>query len=149
MAKINSQKKGAAGEREFINRVNAQLGLDLERNPYRQQKEAGHYDVVGLDWLAIEVKRYQTASDAQVYNWWVEACSQADIDQVPVLAYRADRQDWHVVVPLLFVTDGFSGWCCRPDAHEYDLLGANLTILGFCGLIQPQLVSNDVKDLLT
>ena len=97
-AKSNS--KGAQGEREVVNLLNAGLGTELERNPYRQRKEAGHYDVSGLDWLALEVKRYQTASQGQVTAWWAETLAEAGRDQVPVLAYRADRQGWRFVVPL-------------------------------------------------
>jgi len=128
-----SQNKGASGEREVINLLNERLNTSLERNPYRQQKEAGHYDVVGLDWLALEVKRYKTASQAQVNGWFTEAIMQAHADQLPVLAYRADRQDWRFVVPFNFLQHGFGGYPCR---NQYDHEPVELHLRGFCALLK-------------
>jgi hypothetical protein len=136
MAK-KSQTKGSAGEREVVALLSDRLGVKFERNTYRQRMEAGHYDVVGLDWLALEVKRYRKCSQSDVRAWWVETCLQADwATQVPVLFYRGDRCDWRAVVPL--------GWIIKTALDvsgvvlcDRKLIPAELTVDGFCDLVRP------------
>jgi hypothetical protein len=63
--------------------------VELTRN-LTQTREGG-YDVVGLDWLALEVKRHE---NLQVSQWWKQTLRQARPDQVPMLMYRQNRTPW-------------------------------------------------------
>ena len=102
---INSRQKGAAGEREFIAELKEWLGEmadGLKRN-LEQTREGGH-DIVGLGNWALEVKRYAKASDGLIVRWWDQAVEQAGNDRIPVLAYREDRQEWRIRIPMGIVT---------------------------------------------
>lgn len=99
-----SRDKGQRGEREVIqllqpvvNRVFAEVGREppkLERN-LMQSREGGH-DLVGLEWLALEVKRHETLS---VGSWWEQTKKQAGTSKVPVLFYRQNGQrSWKVMM---------------------------------------------------
>lgn len=51
--------------------------------------------------LAIECKRYSDIQQHMLTRFWEQACRQGEASGlVPVLAYRADRQPWRIVVPL-------------------------------------------------
>lgn len=102
---INSRQKGASGEREFIAELKEWLGDmadGLKRN-LEQTREGGH-DIVGLGNWALEVKRYAKASDGLIARWWEQAVEQAGNDRIPVLAYREDRQEWRIRIPIGIVT---------------------------------------------
>lgn len=99
---IKSRRKGACGEREFINLLKDYLGDGIERN--LEQVRSGGSDVVGLDGWAIEIKR---AAKPTLTQWWDQAERQAD-GKTPALAYRLDRQPWRVRVPL-HVLNGMAG----------------------------------------
>ena len=68
---VNSQQKGAAGEREFIKEVERLIpGLTLFRNTYQQRVESHHSDVLGVPGFAVEVKRYgKTTTDWYQSAW--------------------------------------------------------------------------------
>lgn len=99
---INSRDKGGRGEREIIallqpivDRVYQAAGKQppkLQRNSM-QVNGLGGCDVVGLDWLAIEVKRCETLLLDQ---WWQQCISQAQRGAMPVLCYRQSHCDWRV-----------------------------------------------------
>lgn len=103
MGKINSRAKGKSGERELILSLRELLpeyASDFERN-LEQTRNGGH-DILGLPGWAIEVKRYSRVSQADLKNFWQQACEQARKDgSRPALAYREDRQEWRVVVRAL------------------------------------------------
>lgn len=96
-----SRSKGQRGEREVIGllqpvviKVYGSLGLEppkLERN--LMQTARGGYDILGLEWLALEVKRHETLA---VESWWQQCLRQARQDQDPVLLYRKNRCPWRV-----------------------------------------------------
>ena len=100
-----SRDKGKRGEREVVNllqpvvnKVYLSVGLEpvvLERN--LMQSHRGGHDIVGLDWLALEVK-YQ--ENIQVNQWWKQTVEQAGQDKVPVLLYRKSRVAWKVMLPV-------------------------------------------------
>lgn len=102
---VNIRAKGQRGEREAIDVIEGwalpiteALGLppvSLERN--LQQSRAGGYDVIGLDWLALEVKRHE---NLQVSTWWKQTLRQAGDTQVPFLMYRPSRTPWKFRVRL-------------------------------------------------
>lgn len=76
----------------------------IQRNTI--QSDRGGFDLVGLDWLAIEVKRCETL---QVESWWAQCKRQAGpiltmltppalvgYRKEPVLMYRQNHGQWHV-----------------------------------------------------
>jgi len=107
---VHSQRKGASGEREFSKAVEQLTGVSLERR-LDQCRGGGHdLDVISgaegaaADWLrahAIEIKRYRPVTPALIAGWWRQAVDQARAaDLRPLLAYRADRAQWQLVVAL-------------------------------------------------
>lgn len=104
MNRPDSRRKGADGERELARVLADHLGIEVTRN-LLQVRQGGH-DLVGLP-VALEVKRYATASPAMVERWWNQAAQQATgTGLVPALAYRVDRQPWRFVVPLSLIVEG-------------------------------------------
>ena len=102
---VNSQQKGAAGEREFIKEVERLIpGLTLFRNTYQQRVESNHSDVLGVPGFAVEVKRYgKTTTDWYQSAWWTQACDAAErVNAIPLLGYRYNRRPWRAVVPWDF-----------------------------------------------
>lgn len=101
MGGLTSMNKGKRGEREIntilnpvVNRVYSDRGLAppiLQRNT--MQSHMGGYDIVGLEWLAIEVKFQETLHLAK---WWEQTIGQAADGQIPVLFYRQSRKKWRV-----------------------------------------------------
>jgi Holliday junction resolvase len=135
---INSRQKGAGAEREFAGLVHDWAGVRLIRN-LEQTRSGGHDLIVHPDevgsvaesfrQLAIECKRYQTATDAQIQKWWAQAIIQAEqAGLIPVLAYRANRSPWRVVVPISLVTAALT----RATQLDYT---AALSIKGFCHVV--------------
>jgi Holliday junction resolvase len=113
---INSRTKGSATEREFSKRIEKNLGIKLIRN-LEQTRGGGHdlipeHSAVGpladqFRKLAIECKRYAKVMRADLERFWVQTTEQAGkIEGVPVLAYRANFEDWKVVVPVGYVNGG-------------------------------------------
>ncbi|WAR43886.1 putative PDDEXK endonuclease [Methylomonas rapida] len=133
--RINSRQKGASAEREFAGLIADWCGVRLIRN-LEQTRSGGHDLIVHPDEigavadafrrLAIECKRYQTATDAQIAKWWTQALIQADdAGLIPVLAYRANRAAWRVVVPIYRINPALG--TSQQIEHA-----ATLTVEGFC-----------------
>ncbi len=109
MAGKISQRKGKTAEREVIGLINPALENawrqvitdypllpvgslpKLQRNTL--QSDDGGYDIVGLAWLALEVKNQKAAA---LNNWWKQCVEQASEGQVPVLWYRMGGAPWRV-----------------------------------------------------
>lgn len=123
----NSRNKGAAGEREFANVIQNELGVSLIRN--LEQSRSGGHDLIiqgecsisaRLNRFAIEVKRYRQATDGLISEWWQQTIEQAErANKTPLLAFRGDRQQWRIVIPLREVSNHlpdkypdipFTGW---------------------------------------
>lgn len=121
--------KGKNGERELASLLREHLGDSaISRN--LQQSRNGGYDLNGpvLERFAVEVKR---AAMPKISTWWAQACEQA-ANRIPVLAYRLDRHDWHFIVPLGALHNGF-------DAGNYGMT-ATLGLAEFCtNLASPRL----------
>ncbi|MBV1889160.1 MAG: hypothetical protein KUG67_02835 [Proteobacteria bacterium] len=98
-----SKQKGKRGEREvvkllqpIVDKVFSARGLEVPIL-YRNQNQSfqGGYDIDGIDWIALEVKRQETL---HINKWWDQTVSQAGREQVPVLIYRKSRMKWRVIM---------------------------------------------------
>jgi|TARA_R110000764_G_scaffold1960_2_gene8550 hypothetical protein len=133
MARINSRTKGANGERQvvhllqpIINEEYELAGLApplLQRN--QMQSHQGGYDLVGIDWIALEVKFYKEVTEAHITKWWKQCWDQATNGEMPVLIYRQNKGKWKVrmnvalqlgesskqiVTPAIITVDAFTHW---------------------------------------
>lgn len=90
-----ARMKGQDGEREIIKMLEPivrEFGEGILSRNLNQTREGG-FDIVGIDWLAIEVKRQETLN---VSEWWQQTLKQAGYDRVPILIYRQNRKAWQV-----------------------------------------------------
>lgn len=53
-------------------------------------------DILGLNWLAIEVKRHERDNPYVISEWWTQTKEQAGNNRVPVLFYRMNNRPWNV-----------------------------------------------------
>lgn len=98
-----AKAKGAQGELEAARLLvqwsqGVMPGVQFTRN--LEQVRGGGHDLVGLDWLAVEVKRQENLN---VSGWWAQTLRQADtVGGVPFLMWRQNRKKWHfrVRVPV-------------------------------------------------
>ena len=119
---INGKVKGASGEREAISvlqpivtTIYTGYGLEppvLERN--LEQTRGGGYDINGLPWLALEIKRVEVLA---LDKWWRQTTKQAAPDQVPCLMYRQNRKPWRYQIPM-YDRDGRS-YRCQLEHPEF------------------------------
>lgn len=103
MAGRMSRNKGANGEREVIrllqpvvSKVCAACGkveLVLKRN-YTQRFASKQYDVEGVPWMALEVKRVENSSG--LGSWWRQCLAATREGQTPVLFWRQNHGVWKV-----------------------------------------------------
>lgn len=104
---INIRQKGAGGEQEIatelnliINMVRMQLGIPVPGTPTVQrnqnQSAVGGKDLIGTYGLAIEVKRQEALS---IGSWWAQCVKSAeDLNEIPVLLFRQNKQKWRCVI---------------------------------------------------
>ena len=124
---LHAQKKGKTAEREVINRI-IQPIVDtvcrelsivdipvIARN--LQQSDSGGFDLIGLPWYAIEVKRCETL---QLARWWAQTTRQASKNQVPLLIYRQNRKKWRVQMPCFVPYFGGGGVWIKSDIDLQD-----------------------------
>ena len=101
-----SREKGKRAERQVVQllqpvvtEVYSKLGCPQDQIPLLQrntiQAHKGGYDIVGLDWLALEVKHQETL---KVDEWWEQTTRQAGYDKEPVLFYKKNSVRWRVVM---------------------------------------------------
>ena len=136
---INSRAKGASSEREFCKLIYEWSGVRLIRN--LEQSRSGGFDLIVHDdevgqvadsfkTLAIECKRYSRVTPGLIKTWWTQARRQAEPNGLtPVLAYRADRQNWQVITPLCLVNATLS----RNLGLEST---CTMSVIGFCNVIE-------------
>lgn len=96
-----ARDKGQRGERAVIAMLQPVVtaayqarGLEaptMARNA--MQSRFGGHDVVGLAWLALEIKNQETL---HLPAWWEQTKEQATPYQVPVLFYKVGRGAWRV-----------------------------------------------------
>ena len=101
-----SREKGKRAERQVVQllqpvvtEVYSALGCPDDQIPMLQrntiQAHKGGYDIVGLDWLALEVKHQEKL---QVADWWDQTTRQAGFDKEPVLFYKCNNVRFRVVM---------------------------------------------------
>lgn len=112
MSGAMSRNKGQRAEREVVKLLQPvvtsvwnELGRvgaapSLERNLMQAHK--GGHDLLGLDWVAIEVKHQEQFA---VASWWQQTKAQAAkasqqmlVEVEPVLFYRRNNVGWRVIM---------------------------------------------------
>ena len=103
MAGKMSRAKGQRAEREIVkllqpivDKVCLMRGWAAEDVPRLErnlmQSHRGGHDIVGLEWLALEVKHQENFS---ILSWWEQATLQAKrLNALPVLCYRKNNVPW-------------------------------------------------------
>ena len=122
---MNSRNKGHKFEREVVNLIKDNLGIDAKRN--LMQTAEGGFDVLGVPGWAIECKRYASIKPADLKKFWEQAVSQAIRTSAwPCLITRQDRQPIQVHIHWAgpgcdcfeaydiegVATISFDLWCC-------------------------------------
>lgn len=134
-----SRDKGAAGEREFRRLFSELVGVQVERNLCQTRDGGKHGDTEPLGNWSIEIKR---AAKAEISKWWLQAGEQAGRDKIPALAYRVDRHDWRVIVPLYSIDKGSEVfrnplYCEDTDSFFSPLLWtAEISLPAFAALVR-------------
>lgn len=90
------RRKGQVGEREFFSLLNKYLParLHMARQLGQERDSGGDGD---CEFASIEVKRQETL---RILDWLKQARKSARPEQVPVVAYRQNGQDWSVLVDM-------------------------------------------------
>lgn len=116
----SQRRKGAQAERELCSVLQDHLGVRMVRN--LEQSRSGGHDLqpdpahggpvaAQLARFAIESKRYARSTPGLIAGWWQQACEQAErAGLVPLLAYRVDRAEWRVVLPLCELVPSLEPW---------------------------------------
>jgi hypothetical protein len=94
-----SKAKGYRGETEvlrllegIVNEVYQRRGVpppELSRSPQGR-------DLIGIPWVAIEVKRHERDNPFNVSSWWEQTKEQAGGVREPILFYRMNNRPWNV-----------------------------------------------------
>ena len=103
-----SRNKGARGEREAAKLLLGWLaaaGIDADIHRNGDQARSGGFDLVGLPWLAVEVK---CAEALRCGEWWWQTVAQAKhAGRLSALMYRQSRRPWRFrIQAVVLVGDG-------------------------------------------
>ena len=90
--KINSREKGKKGEREIAKLIR-ERGYDVRRG--QQYNGLEGEDVVGLDYIHIEVKRVEQLN---IDNAMEQAKRDAKLGQIPAVFHRKNNKKWKVTL---------------------------------------------------
>ena len=94
-----SQRKGSAGEREFLQLLHAN-GIEAQRNDQKYTGGTDNPDVsarIGGREFHFEIKRTERF---RLYDAVDQAHSDANGHRMPVVAHRMNRRPWVVVLTL-------------------------------------------------
>lgn len=130
----NSRDKGKRGERlvidwlqpivdEICQKIN-HAPIILQRNTIQSDK--GGTDIVGIDWMAAEVKNAEQQNPAALLEWWIQCVSQA-------IAWSSPRRP---LTPVLFYKKAGVQLRVRMFGHvgwTADYMGERYTQLVNCG----------------
>lgn len=112
---MKSRRKGAKGELEIAALIHSFTGWTIKRRVRQHESDS---DLEGVPHWAVEVKRYSTATRADIATWWEQAKRQGLIERkTPVLFYRKDRDEWRAVWPAAQLIGG-SKWADYPLTVE-------------------------------
>jgi len=121
-----AKTKGANGEREVIallqpvvNKVYTEFGIEpprLLRN--LEQFRFSGFDLIGIEWVAIEVKRQETLN---VNTWWEQTKKSAGQTKEPILIYRQNQRKWNVVM-FGYLPAGDRKVRCRVEVNQVSFL---------------------------
>lgn len=103
-----SRNKGKRGEREIIAILQPVVTEAYKTRGYpddwvpvlkrnTMQSDGGGFDIHGLEWCALEVKRAETLC---LPAWWRQTLRQAGETKHPVLAYRQNGNPWRFRMPI-------------------------------------------------
>lgn len=102
----NNRRRGQTGERELVQLVRNDFGLELKGRRLGQERDGGHDVDIGN--LAAQVKRRKRL--AGLYEW---------LDGADVVCIRADGKDWLVAMPwALFVKLAREEVVAKPNADQ-------------------------------
>lgn len=96
--KINSRNKGKCGELELVNFLK-ERGIEARRGQ-QYEGSSDSPDVIAhgcLREIHIEVKRVEAGN---MYGWLEQACTDADLCKVPIVAHRRNGKQWIAVLDL-------------------------------------------------
>ena len=97
------RNKGARGEGEVIAFLQPIVDKVCEENGHprfilrRNQDQrfaAKQYDLIGVPWVALEIKRVENQSG--IGGWWKQTLAATSENQIPVLIYRQNYRQWKV-----------------------------------------------------
>ena len=94
--KINSRNKGKCGELEFVNFLK-ERGIEARRGQ-QYEGSSDSPDVIAGGIMAnvhFEIKRVQAGN---LYKWFEQACRDADLCKMPVVAHRRNGKPWMVII---------------------------------------------------
>ena len=94
----SQRNKGKAGERELAAAIRDATGWDVRR---RVRQHDGDSDLEGVPGWSVESKRHKAAQRGDIRAWWAQTVEQAErTGSIPVLFFRADRDEWRAVWPV-------------------------------------------------
>lgn len=106
-----SKRKGNAGELEVAKALTEELGDVglVSRTGYMQSGDSEQFDLF-IPGVGLEIKRYAEIKKHHITSAWSQAFAALTTSElvgkvIPAVAYRADRQDWHFVIPEI-ITEG-------------------------------------------
>ena len=101
----SARRKGIQFERDVVNMLKDELGVDCKR-VLDQYREGQLGDIV-LDQFVIECKRYACKFDAP-QAWWDQVWQASQhMSLVPILVYKFDRRAIQAIVPLYLLGYNF------------------------------------------
>jgi len=92
---VNARSKGARGEREFCNWLKDALDLSFLPTRNLEQVRSGGADVLDIPPFIFEVKRVEKPNKRK---WWLQVKAACQSGDVPVVAYRKNRQPWRFLI---------------------------------------------------
>lgn len=93
--RINSRNKGKVGEHEFCKWLKDLLDLDIVPERNLNQVRATGADVINIHPFVFEIKRCEKL---ELRKWWSKLFTQIKTGEIPVLAYRQNRQLWRIAI---------------------------------------------------
>ena len=93
---INSKQKGKSGELEIVRKLK-DYGYNCRRTNQFCGNTGQADDVVGLDYIHVEVKRVEKLN---IDNAIEQAVKDTKDDKIPTVFHRKNRKDWLVTIRL-------------------------------------------------